>query len=137
MGRPKNTPLESLKAEGKKRRYDRKWRIDNPLKAKKIIERANTKYHTNRSGILEVMRETHKQRHRKHKQLAVNSLGGCCSICGHEFPLCCYDFHHKNPKEKECEIRFSGSNTRILKELNKCILVCANCHRIIHYSLKT
>jgi len=47
------------------------------------------------------------------------------------------EFHHLNPEEKE--INF-GSNTNlgwgaVKEELKKCILVCANCHREIHYGI--
>lgn len=64
--------------------------------------------------------------------------GGKCIKCGYSknYPSV-YDFHHRNPEEKE--FRISDGNTRSLeqlkKEVDKCDLVCANCHREIHADL--
>ena len=46
------------------------------------------------------------------------------------------DFHHRNPLEKEGELSdFSkGYNLdKFFNELDKCDLLCANCHREFHY----
>jgi hypothetical protein len=49
------------------------------------------------------------------------------------------DFHHRDPKMKEisaCDmVTNKYSIARIDAELAKCDIVCANCHRIIHYEL--
>lgn len=56
-----------------------------------------------------------------------------CIKCGEAEP-CCIDFHHLDPDEKEFGI--AGSLHRkwetILTELEKCIPLCANCHRKVH-----
>jgi hypothetical protein len=70
------------------------------------------------------------------KKRCMEYLGGKCSVCGLKTDfLSVYDFHHKNPEEKESCIRelLNYSWEKIEKELIKCILVCANCHRIIHF----
>lgn len=55
-------------------------------------------------------------------------------MCGQSFPDCVYDFHHINPDEKDFQL--SSGSTRGLKackeEVDKCLLLCANCHRIVH-----
>lgn len=60
-----------------------------------------------------------------------------CELCGEEHPAT-LDFHHKNPKDKEMLISIMIQNTwsmeNILKEMNKCMVVCSNCHRKIHYN---
>lgn len=47
------------------------------------------------------------------------------------------DFHHIDPKQKEFEvsqaIAIGWSWTKIEKEIEKCIVMCANCHRIFHF----
>lgn len=62
---------------------------------------------------------------------------GCCK-CG-EMELCVLDFHHVDPKTKEYRvasiIRGRESLKRLRAELEKCIVVCANCHRKIHAGL--
>lgn len=56
-----------------------------------------------------------------------------CISCG-EKDECCIDFHHLNPKEKDFElsIAHSFSQSRINKELAKCVALCSNCHRKVH-----
>jgi len=63
-----------------------------------------------------------------------------CIICG-EKDYRCLEFHHRdelnNVKEKRISTYANSgySIKRILKEIEKCDLVCANCHRRIHYKL--
>ena len=71
---------------------------------------------------------------RERKQFAIDYLGKVCYVCKNEFPLECYDLHHYNPQHKDLTI---GENwiiswDKLKKELDKCILVCSNCHRKIH-----
>jgi len=60
----------------------------------------------------------------------------CCSKCS-ENHSATLDFHHKLGKNKEMDIAkmvYEGySIERIKKELKKCIVLCANCHRKEHY----
>jgi len=68
------------------------------------------------------------------KERAVEYKGGKCVICGYDRCIKALEFHHVNPEEKDFTL---GSNTNIAwekvrKEIEKCILVCANCHREIH-----
>lgn len=55
---------------------------------------------------------------------------GCC-ICGETEP-CCLDFHHLRDKEFELAKAPDVSKERLYKELEKCIVLCANCHRKLH-----
>lgn len=59
-----------------------------------------------------------------------------CCICGFDAYPEALEFHHVHPEEKEFGITASDAVTKSLgkqlKELRKCILVCANCHRGIH-----
>lgn len=70
------------------------------------------------------------------KQKAVDFLGGKCMDCAGVFPPPVYDFHHLDPKEKEFnlgDILRKKDFSTIEKELTKCVLLCANCHRIRHF----
>lgn len=48
------------------------------------------------------------------------------------------EFHHLDPKQKDREIAlmYNLSLDRIKKEIDKCICLCANCHRILHHEEK-
>lgn len=57
-----------------------------------------------------------------------------CSKCPESFERC-LDFHHLDGSNKEeaiAQMLYSSSWTRIVKELNKCIVLCSNCHRKVH-----
>jgi hypothetical protein len=57
-----------------------------------------------------------------------------CSRCP-ESDSCCLDFHHKNPKIKDGPVSVLASRwstKRLLTEIKKCIVLCANCHRKLH-----
>ena len=59
-----------------------------------------------------------------------------CEKCG-ESHIACLDFHHKNEIEKTIEVslmpRGCFSIERIKEEIEKCVILCANCHRKYHY----
>ena len=59
-----------------------------------------------------------------------------CIKCG-ENHISCLEFHHKNPKNKEYNVSSITSGTygieTIMKEIKKCDVLCANCHRKEHY----
>jgi hypothetical protein len=63
----------------------------------------------------------------------VEYKGGCCERCGYNKSNSVLQFHHLNPQEKDFNIgNKSYSFERIKKEVDKCIMVCANCHIEIH-----
>jgi hypothetical protein len=62
-----------------------------------------------------------------------------CADCGQRFPFYAMDFDHQVPIEKSAEVpRLLGRVTteRLLEEIEKCDIVCANCHRMRTYSAK-
>jgi predicted HNH restriction endonuclease len=70
--------------------------------------------------------------------MCVEYKGGKCEICGYNKCLAALDFHHLDPSQKEKEItRWRMCNYKyhdeLFTELDKCILVCANCHRELHW----
>ena len=71
------------------------------------------------------------------KKRAVEYLGGKCKICGYDKSLATLDFHHIDGDTKEFKIsgNYNRSWKRIKAELDKCVLLCANCHREIHQSI--
>jgi predicted HNH restriction endonuclease len=76
------------------------------------------------------------ERSRKQKHLGVVHKGGKCIICGYNKSEAALEFHHVDPSKKEFGFKSSWINLeRLFKELDKCVLVCANCHREIHQDL--
>lgn len=61
----------------------------------------------------------------------------CCKLCGYNKCNNALEFHHINPYKKEYLISDLKTYSKeiIIEELKKCIIVCANCHREIHYGL--
>lgn len=74
-------------------------------------------------------------RHKVKKEL-VEYKGGKCEICGYDKCLGALDFHHIDPSQKDFAISTSNiykNLDKLKEEVDKCILVCANCHRELHY----
>ena len=64
--------------------------------------------------------------------------GNCCQKCGYNKCDSALEFHHIDPSTKLFGISQDGSTRswiRIKSEVDKCVLVCANCHREIHEGL--
>lgn len=86
-------------------------------------------------GITPDQRQIAKQRAFKH--FLVNYKGGKCEICGYDKCEGALEFHHHNPAEKDIEIskwnfNYNSDINVFLQEVDKCMLLCANCHREQH-----
>lgn len=73
----------------------------------------------------------------ENKKNSILYKGGACAMCGvkyGEIHHSAFDFHHLDSTKKEVNIAtlMNCCWDRIQKELDKCILLCANCHRTIH-----
>ena len=75
------------------------------------------------------------RRRQKVKQMAVTYKGGKCCRCGYDKSVWAMDFHHLDPNQKDFSLSDKGhcrSWESVKLELDKCILVCRNCHAEIH-----
>ena len=76
------------------------------------------------------------------KQLArkaecVKYKGGKCIVCNYDRYIGSLDFHHLDPSQKEfniAELR-TYSFEKLINELDKCVLLCKNCHSEVHHGL--
>lgn len=70
------------------------------------------------------------------KKLAVEYLGSSCERCGWKGDLSGFDFHHKDPNKKDFNpsaLQLANKSWILVKkELDKCELLCALCHRLEH-----
>lgn len=72
------------------------------------------------------------QRRREQKLRAIEYLGGKCSRCGYDRYPGALDLHHTDPEVKDHTIMrhlMARAWDKIRAELDKCVLLCANCHR--------
>ena len=70
------------------------------------------------------------------KQLLVEYKGGECEVCGYNKCVEALEFHHIDESTKSFQI--SGSTRSLEKqkaEADKCVMLCANCHRELHAGL--
>jgi len=67
--------------------------------------------------------------------MAIAAKGAKCEKCGYDKCMEALEFHHLNESDKNfglSEKGYARSWKRIEKELKKCVLLCANCHREVH-----
>lgn len=76
----------------------------------------------------------HKETHQVRKQKAIAYLGGECCVCGYDKCAAALTFHHTAPEEKEFAVTtiLDWSWDNIVNELDKCELMCFNCHMELH-----
>ena len=63
--------------------------------------------------------------------------GGVCERCNASPLYVAFDFHHKDPSQKKFPLSQRNMDRKwkdIIKEADKCHLLCANCHRIVHFN---
>jgi len=90
------------------------WRTKNQKKYRKIHARFCAKYY----------------RQLKDLRDSILSLNPCI-VC-QEKRVGCLDFHHVDPSKKDICIRSCHSPKKIMREVVKCTVLCANCHRLYH-----
>lgn len=91
--------------------------------------RINGWYQTNRARRQQVANTANQLK----KLQAIDYLGGKCHDCENTFQPCVYDFHHLDPSKKDVNPSKALTRKNWKSELDKCILLCANCHRIRHF----
>lgn len=79
--------------------------------------------------------ESTTRKRKRLKQKAVVYKGGCCEKCGYDKCLGALQFHHPDDN-KEFNVSARGNThswERVKAEVDKCELLCANCHAETHY----
>src|SRR5213078_103359 len=87
------------------------------------------------------LRWEHVARERRvRKARAVALMGNTCHTCERGGPSKLFEFHHRNAAEKLFGISEDGIMrdwAKVLAELAKCVMLCANCHREVHAGVRT
>ena len=90
-------------------------------------------YERNKETIIAQVKEK-KRKIREYIQNIKSRIG--CSICG-EGRYWVLDFHHLGDKEESVSsLVRSGSLTKVKKEIEKCEVLCSNCHRDLHHQMR-
>lgn len=113
----------------------------NILSCSKELTGKQRKYCSTKCKMLDVNHkfqnyQTQKARGIERKKALVMSRGGKCSKCGYNRNLAGLCFHHKDgSKDMELNIRHLSNNSMktIMRELDKCELLCHLCHMELHY----
>lgn len=84
-------------------------------------------YRKNRARIL----ERNRRRVEAIRRLIDKQKAKPCADCGRRFPVVCMDFDHvRGKKFRSVSSMLSFKPSQVLAEIAKCVVVCANCHRI-------
>jgi len=119
-------------------RKAQEMRISRPRKKFSIEKlrirqkKANIKFYRQNSKRI-YMRKNEKRKMMKKELILIK--GGMCEKCGYNKCIAALEFHH-NGKGKDGDLAHmikNGSRQKALKEVEKCILLCANCHREAHH----
>lgn len=77
------------------------------------------------------------KRQQENQRRCIEYKGGSCVKCGYNKCQTALEFHHLDPTKKDFSI--AGNHLKSFKnlkvELDKCILICSNCHQELHFSI--
>ena len=79
-----------------------------------------------------------QKRRKKLRKMAIEYKGNKCQICGYDHCYEAMEFHHYSKDKKYFGISEKGytrSWEKVKAELDKCVMLCANCHREVHAGL--
>lgn len=108
--------------------------------AKCKIEKSRKQFYGNTGYCKSCFNLYSVERTKKLKHTFVEYKGGKCLSCGYSKCEDALEFHHTDPTKKEFSIskyRSRSFDKIIKKELDKCVLLCANCHREIEAGMRT
>jgi hypothetical protein len=114
-------------------------------------EKSVSEFHKKGKGYQWICKECRKEYHRQHylanKETYIKKARDYrdalredikkdlrCAICKEDEP-CCLEFHHNDPTKKEIAVArlfLSGNRAKILVEIEKCTVLCSNCHKKFH-----
>jgi len=86
----------------------------------------------------EYMKKAVAKRRKKVREMALQYKGGKCEHCGYSKCSRALSFHHRDPKKKTFGVSSKGytrSWEKVKNEIDKCILLCANCHMELHHGI--
>jgi hypothetical protein len=129
--------IKGTYCKGCSRAYSKQYNIDH---RKEIQDKANIRERAKRRSLKIELKVFWKDSGVLKRKVIIrdwlNSIkaGNGCILCGdRRIPV--LDFHHKDSQTKEGDISKiidKWSPTRVMEEVLKCDVICANCHRMVH-----
>lgn len=118
--------------------YSKQYYADNKEKWKEYNDVSISE--EKKEKRLNCIRKLKKSYGQSHKRELILRKGGKCHLCGLSYNGkngAIFDFHHVNPKEKDFNISARLRDNSyipqdIYDEIDKCVLLCSNCHRQLH-----
>jgi len=99
------------------------------------LKRDKRKYIDRRDYLIDAV----QKRRKKVREMAIKYKGAKCINCGYDRCYEALEFHHVNSSGKDFGLSDKGytrSWAKIKEELDKCVLLCANCHREVHSGMQ-
>ena len=113
--------------------YDEIGSIHKVAKKLGISYKRLSKFIVLKSGSTKTNSESVIEWRKRTKLKLIEYKGGKCQVCGYDRCASALEFHHINPEEKDFTISgCSRSFENLKQEVDKCVLVCSNCHKEIH-----
>jgi len=121
--------------------YNKKWREEHKEHRKAYQKAYQPKWYAKNKEEYLLKRKAQYKEKMYQWWNWLESIGrGSCVRCGYDEHPRALDFHHIDPSHKKFRISnfidargFSDKNKKeLLEELKKCIVLCANCHRLEH-----
>jgi predicted HNH restriction endonuclease len=98
---------------------------------------ARSRSRNKRRDVMDKRNKNRRDWTNREKLKAIEYKGGACVICGYNKCCAALDFHHLDPSQKERPAMGAIYDYKKFEdniaELDKCILLCSNCHRELHY----
>lgn len=127
--------LKSIEKETFKNKVEFIEAYGKLLSTRELIKISRKLFHKQSSQFKSNSPEYYRNRRKEIKESLINYKGGKCEKCGYDKCIKALQFHHIDPNKKDFTISKNIKSLKfedVKKEVDKCILVCANCHAEIH-----
>jgi len=114
-------------------RWTAEWRAQHPDKAKAVSSRYYAAHREDQKKRVQRLSVAKRERFRRWKAQQR------CQRCPENHPAC-LEFHRRDPSKKDMNVsqlwRLGYAWERLMQEVAKCDILCANCHKKLHFALR-
>ena len=109
------------------------YKDPNDPRKKQVSRRGSAKHY--KQNRVKVILASYRRKQEQKKKWFEFKCSLRCAYCGENHPAT-LDFHHEDPSKKDREVSYFVKNyqyKRAMEEVKKCLVLCANCHRKVHF----